>query len=454
MSLLFPVWAILFPVWFCLFLVLLLKIPGVLPPIPAAMIVTFLFLVPVLALLATAVSEDDRILLSNAGISFPISFLPGLKFKREFRWCELTSVSLRWEGAGTFQPRDCLDLFFNNCGHARLYLKQMSRSNLEQLILAINLWAGGRGDEHHLLQLQTHLRGGLAEENRLSITQLWEEELAGRFAPTSFETLQPDSYLQANKLRIVKVLGFGGFSATYLAQRNGRELVVLKEAVDRREQSNESPAAKLLEVEAMILAQLSHPQIPRLFDHFVEHDRHYLVLEYVAGQDLRQLVRQNGPQTELDVIAWAMKACEVLDYLHRQDPTIIHLDVTPENLLLKRDGELVLVDFGSAVKRNGKALTVVSGKEAYMAPEQKQERPETGSDIFALGCTLHFLLTGRDPVPPVVASPRSINAAVTSELDELVQKCTEPEASDRICSTEVLSKRLNELKSNHASNPK
>lgn len=447
MSLLFPVWAILFPVWFCLFLILLLKIPGVLPVLPALLIISFLIAVPALSLLATAVCEDDRILLNNAGISFPISFLPGLKFKREFKWCELTSVSLRWEGATDFGPGDSLDLFFANSGQARLHLKQLSKSDLEQLILAISLWAGARGDEHHLLQLQTHLRGGAAEEKRLSITQLWEEEIANRFAPTSFETLRPDSYLQGSKLRVVKVLGFGGFSAAYLAQRNGKDLVVLKEAVDRKDESQsiESRAAKLLEAEASILTQLNHPQIPRIFDHFVEQGRHYMVLEYVPGQDLRQLVRQNGPQSESDVLIWASRACEILDYLHKQDPVIMHLDVTPENLLLRRNGELVLVDFGSAVKRNGNEAPVISGKEAYMAPEQRQRQPVIESDIFALGCTLHFLLTGQDPIPMVVASPRSINPSVSLELDELVNKCTELKPANRIPSAQVLRKRLNEL---------
>jgi serine/threonine-protein kinase len=431
---------------------LVLKIPGVLPPLTAATIIAFLFAVPVLALLATAISEDDRILLSHAGISFPISFLPGLKFKREFRWSELATVSLRWQGESNFVANDCLDLFFENRGHARLYLKQISRSDLEQLILAISLWAGSRGDEHHLLQLQTYLRGGASEEKRLSITQQWEEEIASRFAPTLFETLQPDSLLQSNKLRIVKVLGFGGFSATYLAQLNGKELVVLKEAVDRNNdgQSIGSPAARLLEAEASVLAQLNHPQIPKLFDHFVEQGRHYLVLEYVAGQDLRQLVRQNGPQAEADVITWVNRACDVLDYLHKRDPAIIHLDVTPENFLLKRDGQLVLIDFGSAVECNGKDIPIISGKEAFMAPEQRQQSPETKSDVFALGCTMHFLLTGKDPAPLAVTSPRSINPVVSAGLDGLVQKCTEPTVGNRIPSADVLRKRLNELCDSHA----
>lgn len=408
------------------------------------MILAVLFSVPTLALLATAICEDNRILVSREGISFPVSFLPGLRFKREYRWSEVSGLHLRWEGAAAFIPSDCIDLFFQNNGHARIYLNDLARGDLEQLLLAINLFAGNQADEYLLLQLQTHLRGGAAEEKRLSITELWEEEIASRFAPTSFETLKVDSWLRSKSIRIVKLLGFGGFSATYLAQMNGRELVVLKEAAAHTNNGQEpdTTAVELLKYEAAVLSQIEHPQIPKLFDHFVDSHRHYLALQYIAGQDLRQLVRHNGPQLQSDVIEWARRVCQILEYLHGRNPPILHLDLTPENLML-RGGEIFLIDFGVAHEASKTKFT--AGKKSYMAPEHLGQQPVIQSDIYSLGGSMHFLLTGRDPAPQTVASPRRINQHVTEEMNNIVEECTAISIDKRIPSFKALRHKLDAL---------
>lgn len=397
--------------------------------------------------MATALSEDDRLLISKAGLTFPLYFLPGLKFKREFNWKELTAVHLHWQGESRITAADRLDLFFANGGQAQLYLKHMSKLDLEQLILALTLWGGNRGDEYHLLQLQTHLRGGAAEEKRLSITQLWEEELAGRFELTEYDLLKGDHSLQSGRLKIVQPLGFGGFSATYLAQQNGKEVVVIKEAMQRREVDGtlDRSADQIMGAEAAILMQVAHPQIARVLDHFVEKGRHYLVVEHVSGQDLRRLVRESGPQAETSVVKYAIRVCDVLDYLHRHNPVIMHLDITPENLLLKRDGTVVLIDFGSAVELNREKHRVAIGKKSYMAPEQHELKPVTQSDIYSLGCTLHYLLTGQDPIVGSVVSPRSLNASVSEEMDCLVRKCTASTPAERFLEAKLLKEQLETL---------
>jgi hypothetical protein len=444
LSALFPLWAIVFPIWFALLTVLLLKIPGALPPLVAGCTLALLGIVPLLAFVSTAFVEDDQLIISRDGLCFPLLFLPGLRFRREFPWHELRAIHLHWQGNKSLSPDDSIDLFFGNGGCARIKLNALGKEDLEQLLLALSLWAGDRGDEHHLFQLQTHLRGGEAERKRLSITELWEEELASRFRPASFVPLKSDTKLQSGRLTILKQLGFGGFSATYLAQRSGRELVVVKETADQENQP-EGKNARSIEHEAAILTPLNHPGIARLLDHFVEKGRQYLVLQYIPGTDLRQLVREQGWQGEASVLQWGISVCGILEYLHNRTPHVLHLDITPENLLLRRDGEICLIDFGVAILSTGQKAQIASGKKSYMAPEQIQLSPTVQSDVYALGCTLYYLLTGKDPEPLTPSSPRSLRADLSPELDGLILQCTAANTSSRVSSAQALKERLGQI---------
>ncbi len=445
-SILFPAWAIIIPIWFCLFLLLLLKIPGAIPILPATLILTGLFSTPLLALLATAIAEDDKIVISKDGIAFPLLFLPQLRFRREFNWKDMTTVHVNWAGAATLGAKDALTLFFSNGGYARLSLTKLPKQDLEQLVFALNQFGTGRGDEEHLLQLQMHLRGGESEAKRLSITTLWEEELASRFAPTTFAPLKAGSSLQSGRLKIVKQLAFGGFSATYLAQRNERDLVVVKEAVDHNstESSVAHSASEILKDEASILLALKHPCIARVYDHFVENNRQYLLMQYVSGQDLRRLVMERGAQPEASVINWAIDICQILEYLHEQTPPIIHMDLTPENLMLRYDGQIFLIDFGSAKHHGPTGASQLSGKQGYIAPEQIQLKPNPQSDIFALGGTIYYLLTGRDP-DLASDSDLSVPTFVSPKLARLLKECQLTDLDKRIDSASILKARLKEL---------
>lgn len=445
-SALFPLWAIIIPTWFCLFLLLLLRIPGAVPILPATVILTALLFTPLLALLATAIAEDDKITISQDGLSFPLLFLPQLRFRREFYWKDLTAMRVNWAGEAQLTSRDFLDLFFANRGHARIYLTKLSRTDLEQLVFALGHLATGRGEEEHLSQLQMHLSGGEAAEKRLSITKLWEEELVSRFTPTSFAPLLAGSFLQSGRLKIIKQLAFGGFSATYLAQRNERDLVVLKEAADHQldNASSEGAATGLLRDEASILMRLKHPNIARVYDHFVENGRHYLLMQYVSGQNLRRLVMQNGPQPESSVISWAIDICKIFKYLHSQTPSIIHLDLTPENLMLRYDGQIFLIDFGSAKQIDNKASSHASGKQGYTAPEQRQLKPTPQSDVFALGSTLYYLLTGRDP-ETTITSESTLPSTISPQFARLLTACHLAELHRRIASASILETYLKEL---------
>src|SRR5207237_6197438 len=119
-------------------------------------------------------------------------------------------------------------------------------------------------------------------------------------------------------------------------------------------------------------------------------------------------IRQNGAQKETTVLKWAAEVAEILTYLHKRNPPIIHRDLTPDNLVLKNEGTVHLIDFGAANQFVGTATGTLVGKQAYIAPEQLRGKADLQSDLYSLGGTLHYLLTGKDPIPLMVAHPNEV----------------------------------------------
>ncbi|MBK9772059.1 MAG: protein kinase [Candidatus Obscuribacter sp.] len=138
--------------------------------------------------------------------------------------------------------------------------------------------------------------------------ELWDDELSRRFHSTSFVPLEPDTTLRNGSIKIVRQLAFGGFSAIYLAQkRTGFGGTQRSSGTKIGRRSMRETAIKYLEKESALLCSLEHPHIARVQDCFVEDDRHYLLLEYITGQDLRQFIKQNGAQDQVKVLDWALK---------------------------------------------------------------------------------------------------------------------------------------------------
>lgn len=433
MAALLPFWGLVVPFCFGLFLSLILQSPGQLPPLTTTLVLLGLLSVPVLSVIITAFFEDDRLLISKEGLAFPLRLLPGLLFRREKVWADLSDVDLRWGRSSSFEGDDSLTLHFRSGGSARLPLTAIPKPDLEQLLLAIEVWGTGARRDAAVLELQNMLQNENKGIEHLSYTQMWEEELSRRFSATNFVPLEPGSALKSGRLKIVRQLAFGGLSAIYLAQHEGVDLVVLKEAVvppAADEQAREK-ADQLFRREAQFLARLRHPRIARVMDHFVENRRNYLLLEYVRGQDLRQLVKQHGPQPEQKVLEWAAQIADILAYLHGQDPPIIHRDLTPDNLVLREDGSVFLIDFGAANEFVGTATGTLVGKQAYIAPEQFKGKARIQSDLYAFGGTLYFLLTGCDPEALSVSSPRQVRQEVSEGFDRLVARLTSMEVEKR-----------------------
>src|SRR5881392_736735 len=228
--------------------------------------------------------------------------------------------------------------------------------------------------------------------------------------------LSPETILQG-RYRIVRQLGQGGMGAVYEAVDQRLDTVVaLKETLFTDEKLH-----KQFEREARLLARMHHPALPRVSDHFNEGDGQFLVMQYIAGEDLSEmLAASTAPFSEAEVTRWADQLCDALDYLHTQEPQIIHRDIKPQNLKLTSRGQIVLLDFGLAKGSVGQLTAVTTSASIFgytpnYAPlEQVQGKgTDTRSDIYALGATLYHLATN---VKPPDALSRA--SAVVNGLDD------------------------------------
>jgi len=259
----------------------------------------------------------------------------------------------------------------------------------------------------------------------------------------------PEGTVLQDRYKILGLRALGGMGAIYEAQDLRFARTIRRCAV--KEIINADPSASTrrlnlqnFEREANILASLTHPAIPHIFDYFSIGDRAYLVLEYVDGEDLDALLeRATDHLPEKRVLGWALQICDVLEYLHNHpDGPIIFRDMKPSNIMLCAHDRIMLVDFGIAkvfVKKRG---TMV-GTEGYSPPEQYRGLAGPVGDIYALGATLHHLLTLQDPrlEPPFSFHerlPRSINPAVSPETEALIMRCLEYEAEKRFSSATEL----------------
>ena len=259
--------------------------------------------------------------------------------------------------------------------------------------------------------------------------------------------LEKGQEVQDGRYSVIMHLASGGLSAVYLAEQSDESLVVLKEAAlpPTLDQATKDKAQEMFRREALILRQLSHRRIARAIDSFVEKGRDYLVVEFVPGENLRQIVRKHGVQSERNALDYAMQICDILTYLHEQDPPVVHRDITPDNLLLREDGQIFLIDFGAANQFLGAATGTLVGKQAYIAPEQFRGKAQEKSDIYALGCTLYFLLTGTDPEALSESHPKAQRADLSDDIDNLIASSTTIDPAKRINSAGDLKKLAQSL---------
>jgi tRNA A-37 threonylcarbamoyl transferase component Bud32 len=321
---------------------------------------------------------------------------------------------------------------FKSGGSALIEIDRMERQDVEDLFLMIERNTGQSVLSKKALLLE---RGLMAVDNAVSVgyTSIWTDALDTQFAATHFEPLRTTTTLQNGLYEVRMQLASGGLSAVYLAQTRSKAKVIVKESVlplDTDERTRKK-AKELFEREGRLLARLDHPQIANVMDFFVEGARDYIVLQYIPGESLRQRVRSSRPPSTKDVARWSLQIAQILTYLHGLEPPVIHRDLTPDNLLIRDDGTVMLIDFGVSNEFVSKATGTLVGKQAYIPPEQFRGKSEPKSDIYAFGATLHFLLAGDDPEPLSMSSPLEDRQDVPTILDELVRGCTNLDADKR-----------------------
>ncbi len=326
---------------------------------------------------------------------------------------------------------------------AVIALDRLDLPMCEKLLVCLDVFAGGVEQEgiddiakkikHHLRDEAQDKFAALAKGDVLSHTELWEDELKRRFRAAAFMPLEPGVIMRKGSLTVLRPLALGGLSAVYLAQLDNNLLVVLKESVVPEDAKEElkTKAREMFNREANLLMKLKHPSVVSVLDYFVENGRSYLLLDYVSGQDLRQYIKQNGRMREAIVVEWAAQIATIVDYLHSQDPPVIHRDLTPDNFVIRPDGTIVVIDFGAANDFIGNATGTFVGKQSYIAPEQFRGKACLQSDIYAFGGTLYYLLTGEEPEALSQSDPGE-KVEISALLNDLVKSCTELEVQSRI----------------------
>jgi serine/threonine protein kinase len=250
-----------------------------------------------------------------------------------------------------------------------------------------------------------------------------------------------------SRYKIVELVGQGGMGAVYRAEDlrlEGRQCAV-KEVQLEAEADFATQSREQFHREASVLARLDHPNLPKVSDYFSEGSRDYLVMDFVAGRNLKEIMdaarHQGRFLEEKQVRAWADQLCDALEYLHSQEPPILHRDVKPANIRLTPGGTLKLVDFGLVkllAPDDSRTITILQGRGTIQYTPLEQYGGDTGhtdvrSDIYSLGATLYHLLTNQSPAdvkqrflqPDSLLSPRSLNPRLSPSIERAVLRALE-----------------------------
>lgn len=239
------------------------------------------------------------------------------------------------------------------------------------------------------------------------------------------------------KYRILRVVGKGGMSVVYQAvNEKANKIWAIKEVRKDGVQNYEVVKQNLI-VETDLLKRFNHPNLPSIID-VIDGDGSFLiVMDYIEGNSLSKALETSGAQSQEDVVEWSKELCDVLGYLHSRTPPIIYRDMKPANVMLKPDGHISLIDFGTAREFKSSAVedTTCLGTQGYAAPEQYGGHGQTDArtDIYCLGATMYHLLTGHNPsLPPYEMYPiRQWNPDLSSGLEKIILKCTQRNPDDR-----------------------
>lgn len=239
------------------------------------------------------------------------------------------------------------------------------------------------------------------------------------------------------KYKILSEIGRGGMSIVYLAMNERANKPWAIKEVRKDGVKNFEVIRQSQMVETDMLKRFNHPNLPSIVDVIDQKDSFLIVMDYIEGKPLSDTLEMYGALPCEDVVEWAKQLCDVLEYLHSRKPSIIYRDMKPSNIMLKPDGTVMLIDFGTAreFKENNIADTTCLGTRGYAAPEQfgGQGQTDARTDVYCLGATIYHLVTGHNPSdPPYEMYPiRHWDNSLSSGLETIIMKCTQLNPDDR-----------------------
>ncbi|HEY9732435.1 MAG TPA: serine/threonine-protein kinase [Drouetiella sp.] len=281
-----------------------------------------------------------------------------------------------------------------------------------------------------------------------SYTELWLDSNSIPENRLIKSQLLPIGTILNERFHVLNVLSGGGQGTTYIAAdgtaHESASVVVKEYILPNRASTLRTICVSKLDKEVEILRRIDYPLIVKVIDFFVEDSRAYIVMEYIEGTTLKDLVTNQGKQNEKRVIEFGIQICKIAHHLHSMTPPIVHGDLTPDNLILTLDGGIKVIHFDVAQEIMSTVSRTVVGKNAYMSPEQFKGQINTKSDVYAIGCSLFYLLTGEEPVPLTVSHPRELVEDVSEELDLLVAEVTQADPNSRTTAG-ILQAKLEQL---------
>lgn len=255
-----------------------------------------------------------------------------------------------------------------------------------------------------------------------------------------------------NKYNLIKEIGKGGFSTTYLAEnQNSDQYAVKKIKIER----DDSKLLRAIEKEVQFIEKISHPNIPRFFEYFTITDNNYIeiniVQEFIDGENLYQIINNGKNFNQNEVITILLQVAKILEFLHNFDPSVIHRDIKPSNIMINKTGKIFLIDFGAIKEKitfeytSKSGLSTIIGTQGYMPIEQFEGRANLSSDIYSLGLTAIYLLSKKEPLQ-LPRKGLKINFEnhinVSKRFSEILEKMIDPDYTLRYKSISQLKKDL------------
>ena len=248
------------------------------------------------------------------------------------------------------------------------------------------------------------------------------------------------------KYKILEKIGTGGMSTVWLAMdttlnKQWAIKEINKHTVEYRSTVNEDQT--LSEIE--IMKKLSHPALPRIVSVIDSDNSLSVIMDYIEGQSLAEIIEMYGKQNAETVVPWILDICDIVNYLHHQDPPIIYRDMKPSNVMLSREGNIKIIDFGIAREyKAGKNDTVPLGTRGFASPEHFTKKTDARSDVYTIAATMYTLLTGLDPSqePYQILPLREVDETLSTGLEKIITKATEKDPNKRYQSVQELANAI------------